>query len=78
MAQREEHHHQVSAPAGRTDLLEVAIARSMSVTSYHRPLLLAKATSIQAEDVVDRRPLTPTVVELTGNRHSQRVSIQAA
>jgi hypothetical protein len=60
--------------------VQVQVARSMSVTKARRHLIGPKLTAKSGERLVDRKPLTPTLVELVDvpgrNRQSVRGMIE--
>jgi hypothetical protein len=60
-----------------TDQAQVGIARQVSV-SRAKNANIVKPKLLSPERLVDRKPMTPTLVELSKNRKSQRVQIEDA
>lgn len=57
---------------------QVGIARQVSVSRAARPVNILKPKLTSPERLVDKKPLTPTLVELNKNRKSQRAQIEDA
>lgn len=62
------------SPDGGSQVAQVSVARQISVSRARNPLLVRPVVSNRDERFVERKPLTPTLVELK-NRKSQTVQI---